>query len=323
MLTGAELDGLSDEALLARVERVDLFCRVTPAQKHRVILALKRRDHTVGYLGDGINDAPSLHAADVGISVDSAVDVAKDAADMILLERDLGVIETGVREGRRTYANIMKCVMMGTSSNFGNMCSMAAASLLLPFLPMQPIQVLLNNLLYDFSQVPIPLDEVDADALSAPQRWDIGFIRRFMLALGLLSSLFDLLTFGILLWGFQAGMAQFQTGWFVESLATQVLVIFVIRTGGNPLRARPHPLLAATALGAAVLAGLLPYLPVGAWFGLVPLPLDFFAALAVLTACYLGLAQFAKRSFLRFHRRKTGKAGGVDHDQGMLRDIPR
>ncbi len=241
MLTGAEIEQLSDEALLARVERVDLFCRVTPAQKHRIILALKRRGHTVGYLGDGINDAPSLHAADVGISVDSAVDVAKDAADMILLERDLGVIETGVREGRRTYANIMKCVMMGTSSNFGNMCSMAAASLLLPFLPMQPIQVLLNNLLYDLSQVPIPLDEVDPDALSQPQRWDIGFIRGFMLALGLLSSLFDLATFGILLWGFQAGMSQFQTGWFVESLATQVLVIFIIRTGGNPLRARPHP----------------------------------------------------------------------------------
>ncbi len=310
MLTGAELEGLSDEALLARVERVDLFCRVTPAQKHRIILALKRRGHTVGYLGDGINDAPSLHAADVGISVDSAVDVAKDAADLILLERDLGVIETGVREGRRTYANIMKYVMMGTSSNFGNMCSMAAASLLLPFLPMQPIQVLLNNLLYDVSQVPIPVDEVDAAALSAPQRWDIGFVRGFMLALGLLSSLFDLLTFGILLWVFRAGMAQFQTGWFVESLATQVLVIFVIRTGGNPLRARPHPLLAATALGAVVLAGLLPYLPVGAWFGLVPLPLDFFAALAGLSVCYLVLAQLAKRSFLRFYRRRAGKAAG-------------
>lgn len=316
ILTGAQIEQLGDDALLARVETVDLFCRVTPAQKHRIILALKRRGHTVGYLGDGINDAPSLHAADVGISVDSAVDVAKDAADMILLERDLGVIEAGVREGRRTYANIMKCVMMGTSSNFGNMCSMAAASVLLPFLPMQPIQVLLNNLIYDLSQVPIPLDDVDPDALSAPRRWDIGFIRGFMLALGLLSSVFDLLTFGILLWVFDAGMAQFQTGWFVESLATQVLVVFVIRTGGNPLRARPHPLLAGTALGAAVLAGLLPYLPVGAWFGLVPLPLDFFAALAVLTACYLVLAQFAKTAFLNFHRRRAGKQDALDHDQG-------
>lgn len=302
MLTGAELEQLSDEALLARVERVDLFCRVTPAQKHRVILALKRRGHTVGYLGDGINDAPSLHGADVGISVEGAVDVAKDAADLILLERDLGVIEAGVREGRRTYANIMKYVMMGTSSNFGNMCSMAAASVLLPFLPMQPIQVLLNNLLYDLSEVPIPLDEVDAEALATPQRWDIGFIRGFMLALGSLSSLFDLLTFGILLWGFEAGMAEFQTGWFVESLATQVLVIFIIRTGGNPLRARPHPLLTAAALGAVALAVALPYLPVGAWFGLVPLPPGFLAALAGLTIGYLVLAQLAKTAFLRFHR---------------------
>ena len=309
MLTGTQIDQLGDDALLARVQSVNLFCRVTPAQKHRIILALKRRGHTVGYLGDGINDAPSLHAADVGISVDSAVDVAKDAADMILLERDLGVIETGVREGRRTYANIMKCVMMGTSSNFGNMCSMAAASVLLPFLPMQPIQVLLNNLIYDLSQVPIPLDDVDPDALSSPRRWDIGFIRGFMLALGLLSSAFDMLTFGILLWVFDAGMAQFQTGWFVESLATQVLVVFVIRTGGNPLRARPHPLLAGTALGAAVLAGLLPYLPIGAWFGLVPLPPDFFAALAALTACYLGLAQLAKMAFLDFHRRRAEEQG--------------
>ncbi len=176
------------------MEQVNLFCRVTPAQKNRVILALKRRGHVVGYLGDGINDAPSLHSADVSISVDSAVDVAKAAADMILLERDLGVLHAGVIEGRRTFGNIMKYIMMGTSSNFGNMFSMAGASLFLPFLPMLPVQILLNNLLYDVSELPIPLDRVDDDYLSRPRHWDMNFIRNFMLLVGPVSSVFDFLT---------------------------------------------------------------------------------------------------------------------------------
>ncbi|HVJ43408.1 MAG TPA: magnesium-translocating P-type ATPase [Dongiaceae bacterium] len=299
LLTGADLAVMSDEALSARVEDTDLFCRVTPVQKNRILLALKRRGHVVGYMGDGINDAPSLHSADVGISVDSAVDVAKDAADIILLDRDLGVLARGVREGRRTFGNIMKYVMMGTSSNFGNMFSMAGAVVMLPFLPMLPIQVLLNNLLYDLSEVPIPLDEVDEEMMATPHHWDIGFIRRFMLLLGPVSSLFDFLTFGLLLFVFHANEKMFQTGWFIESLATQVFVIFVIRTRRNPFRSRPSRLLTVCSLSVVAIAIALPYSPLGPWLGFVPLPLDFLAALAVMVVVYLCLAEIAKNWFYR------------------------
>lgn len=299
LLTGAELSSLSEEALSARIEATNLFCRVTPSQKNRLILALKRRGHVVGYLGDGINDAPSLHTADVGISVDSAVDVAKDAADIILLDHDLAVVERGVREGRRTFGNIMKYIMMGTSSNFGNMFSMAGASLILPFLPMLPIQVLLNNFLYDVSEVPIPMDEVDAELLAEPRHWDIQFIRNFMIVIGSVSSIFDFLTFGLLLWVFDATEALFQTGWFMESLATQVLVIFIIRTNGNPLRSRPSPVLMVTSFTIAAVAIALPYTAIGRWFGFVPLPLTFVAALCAMVACYLLLVEGVKRWFYR------------------------
>ena len=240
VLTGAEIAQLDDHALEARVDGVNLFCRVNPAQKNRIIVALKARGHVVGYLGDGINDAPALHSADVSISVDTAVDVAKEAADLILLKRDLQVVHDGVLEGRRTFANIRKYIMMGTSSNFGNMFSMAAASVFLPFLPMLPTQILLNNVLYDLSEVAIPLDHVDADEIRGPQAWDMTFIRNFMWIIGPVSSLFDFLTFYVLLAVLNANEALFQTGWFVESLATQVLVIFVIRTRHNPLSSRPH-----------------------------------------------------------------------------------
>jgi P-type Mg2+ transporter len=300
LLTGTELAALSEEALSARIEGTNLFCRVNPSQKNRIILALKRRGHVVGYLGDGINDAPSLHTADVGISVDGAVDVAKDAADIILLEHDLEVVERGVREGRRTFGNIMKYIMMGTSSNFGNMFSMAGASLILPFLPMLPIQVLLNNFLYDLSEVPIPMDEVDDELLAQPRHWDIKFIRNFMLVLGSVSSIFDFLTFGLLLWVFNATEALFQTGWFMESLATQVLVIFIIRTRGSPLRSPPNPVLAGTSLAVAAVGILLPYTAIGRWFGFVPLPLAFLAALGAMVVCYLVLAEGVKRWF--YHR---------------------
>ena len=300
LLTGTELAALSEEALSARIEGTNLFCRVNPSQKNRIILALKRRGHVVGYLGDGINDAPSLHTADVGISVDGAVDVAKDAADIILLEHDLEVVERGVREGRRTFGNIMKYIMMGTSSNFGNMFSMAGASLILPFLPMLPIQVLLNNFLYDLSEVPIPMDEVDDELLAQPRHWDIKFIRNFMLVLGSVSSIFDFLTFGLLLWVFNATEALFQTGWFMELLATQVLVIFIIRTRGSPLRSRPNPVLAGTSLAVAAVGILLPYTAIGRWFGFVPLPLTFLAALGAMVVCYLVLAEGVKRWF--YHR---------------------
>ena len=297
VLNGTDLQSLTEEALLARVETTNLFCRVTPAQKARIIRALRRRGHVVGYLGDGINDAPSLYAADVGLSVDGAVDVAKEAAAIILLRKDLSILVDGVREGRRTYANIMKYVMMGTSSNFGNMFSMAGGVLLLPFLPMLPVQILLNNLLYDVSEIAIPMDEVDEEMVERPRHWDIAFVRRFMLVLGPVSSLFDFLTFGLLLGVFQAGEALFQTAWFVESLMTQVLVIFVIRTRRNPLKSRPHPLLTISSLLVVATAILLPFTRIGGWFGLVPLPPGLLLALTLMTAVYLFIAAYAKRWF--------------------------
>ena len=240
VLSGDDIAQLDDQALQAQVERANLFCRVNPAQKNRIILALKRRQRVVGYLGDGINDAPALHSADVSLSVNTAVDVAKEAADIILLRRDLRVVHDGVLEGRRTFANIRKYIMMGTSSNFGNMFSMAAASIFLPFFPMLPTQILLNNVLYDLSEVAIPLDHVDEDEIRGPQAWDMTFIRNFMWTIGPISSLFDFLTFYVLLAVLNANEALFQTGWFVESLATQVLVIFIIRTRRQP-SCKPTP----------------------------------------------------------------------------------
>ena len=272
VLTGTEIEQMDDQALMARVEVTDLFCRVAPAQKNRIILALKRRGRVVGYLGDGINDAPSLHSADIGFSVDTAVDVAKDAADMIMLERDLNVIAEGVFEGRRTFGNIMKYIMMGTSSNFGNMFSMAGASLFLPFLPMLPGQILLNNLLYDFSEIPIPLDEVDDEYLIRPRQWDMKVIRNFMLFMGPVSSVFDFLTFYIMLKIFHAGEALFHTGWFIESMATQILVIFIIRTQRNPLKSRPNRWLAIGALVTVAAAVVLPLTPLGGYMGFVAPP---------------------------------------------------
>jgi len=300
VLTGKEIAQMDDHALQARVETANLFCRVNPAQKERVIRALKARGHVVGYLGDGINDAPSLHSADVGLSVDSAVDVAKEAADMILLRHDLHVLHAGVLEGRRTFGNIMKYIMMGTSSNFGNMFSMAGAALFLPFLPMLPTQILLNNILYDISEVPIPLDKVDAGEIVAPRTLDLNFIRNYMLVIGPISSLFDFLTFYIMLVVLQADEKLFQTGWFVESLCTQVLVIFIIRTRGNPLKSRAHPLLTATSLTIVAIAVLLPFTPLGTHFGFVPPPLRFYLILGVMVLVYLFAVELAKRAFYRW-----------------------
>ncbi len=299
ILTGNDIQKMDDQALAAQVEKVNLFCRVTPVQKNRVILALKKRGHAVGYLGDGINDAPSLHSADIGISVDSAVDVAKDAAVMILLEHDLGVLHEGVMEGRRTFGNVMKYIMMGTSSNFGNMFSMAGGSLFLPFLPMLPTQILLNNMLYDFSELPIPLDNVDEEYLTHPRHWDISFIRNFMLTVGPVSSVFDFLTFFIMIKIFQAGESLFHTGWFIESLATQVLVIFVIRTHKNPLKSRPNPWLTGCSLMVVALAVILPFTPLGSYLGFVPPPPLFFLVLAVMVMLYLVIVEQVKRWFYR------------------------
>ena len=299
VLTGQEITLLNDHALQARVDAVNLFCRVNPAQKNRVILALKARGRVVGYLGDGINDAPALHSADVSLSVNTAVDVAKEAADLILLKRDLQVLHDGVIEGRRTFANIRKYIMMGTSSNFGNMFSMAAASVFLPFLPMLPTQILLNNVLYDLSEVAIPLDHVDAEEIRGPQAWDMAFIRNFMWIIGPVSSLFDFLTFFVLLAVLEANEMLFQTGWFVESLATQVLVIFVIRTRRNPLSSRPHAALVATSLAVVVVALILPFTGLGHYFGFQAPPAEFLVILTALVVAYLGIVEAAKRMFYR------------------------
>lgn len=295
VVTGAEIASLDEPALAARAELANVFCRVTPAQKARILAALRSRGHVVGFMGDGINDAPSLHAADAGISVDSAVDVAKEAADLILMEQDLRVLLEGVREGRRTFANVMKYIMMGTSSNFGNMASMAIATVVLPFLPMLPIQILLNNLIYDVSELALPFDHVDEAVLRHPARWDIEFVRRYMLTLGPVSSVFDLVTFAVLAQGFAAGAALFHTGWFVESLATQVLVIFVIRTRGNPFSSRPHPALIIVSLAAVAVAALLPFSPMAATFGFVPPPPTLYLAIGTIAVIYLATVQAAKR----------------------------
>ena len=306
VLTGAEIGAMNDDALRARVEDVNLFARANPQQKNRVLLALKARGHVVGYMGDGINDAPSLHTADVGISVDGAVDVARQAAAMILLQNDLGVLHAGIREGRRTFGNVMKYIMMATSSNFGNMFSMAAATLFLPFLPMLPLQILLNNFLYDLSELPIPLDNVDEQDLARPRRWDMAFIRDFMVCIGPISSIFDFLTFWLLLKVLHADETLFHTGWFVESLATQVLVIFVIRTRGSPFASRPHPALLLTSLGIVGVAMVLPFTPLAGMLGFTPLPPEFFGLLAGLMIVYLVLVEIVKRWFYRRLAQRQG-----------------
>jgi len=297
-LTGGDLDGMDDDALTAAAQTTTIFARVSPEQKARMVTLLRHRGRAIGFLGDGVNDALALHAADIGISVDSATDVAKDAADVVLLEKDLGVLADGVSEGRRIFANTIKYVLMGTSSNFGNMFSAAAASAVLSFLPMLPSQILLNNLLYDAGQLTIPTDNVDEEQLRAPSHWDIGFIRRFMVFFGPLSSVFDFLTFALMLGVFHAGPELFRAGWFAESLATQTLVIFAIRTRRSPFtRSRPStPLLVAVLVTVAVGVAL-PMSPLSGLLGFTPLPLGFFLALVGMVIAYLVLIELAKRIF--------------------------
>lgn len=303
IVLGSELEKMSDSALAHVAEQSTVFARVTPAQKNRIILALKHRSHVVGFMGDGINDAPSLHAADVGISVCSAVDVARDAADIILLEPGLRVLHDGILEGRKAFGNVMKYLLMGTSSNFGNMLSMAVASLFLPFLPMMPTQILLNNFLYDTAQITIPTDNVDDIYIRSPQHWDIGLIRRFMLFIGPISSVYDFITFYVLLVLLHAGQQEFHTGWFVESLATQTLVLFVIRTAGNPLKSRPSRGLTITTLGIVLLGVLIPFTPLADDLGFTPLPAIYFAFLGGATVTYLLLVEMAKRLLLPARQR--------------------
>ncbi len=297
LLVGPDVDGLSDGELAERVEAVALFARLTPEQKARVIRALRANGHVVGYLGDGINDGPALIAADVGISVESAVDVAKESADIILLEKSLLVLDDGVVEGRRVFGNVIKYLRMAGSSNFGNMFSMIGASALLPFLPMAPVQILVNNLLYDVSQTALATDNVDADWLARPRRWDIGGIGRYMVSIGPLSSLFDYLTFATMAWVFDGlnDRALFQTGWFVESLLSQTLIVHVIRTGRVPfLQSKPSRTLLVMTVAVCALGVWLPFSPFATALGLTRLPVGYWWALAALLAGYLTLTQLVK-----------------------------
>ncbi len=302
ILLGSEIETMSDEVLAGVAWQVNVFAKVTPQQKARIIKSLQSRDHVVGFLGDGINDSLALKAADVGISVDTAVDIAKESADIILLEKNLMVLHDGVIEGRKVFGNITKYIKMGASSNFGNMFSVLGASLFLPFLPMAPIQVLTNNLLYDFSQTAIPTDNVDEDYLAVPRRWDIGNIMRFMLVIGPVSSVFDYATFGTMLWVFGAWdkPALFQTGWFVESLLTQTLIIHIIRTAKVPfLESRASAALIGTTVAICLVGITLPYTPLGSELGFVPLPLGYWAAVTLIIVGYVLCAQFVKSWFVR------------------------
>ncbi len=292
---GEELEQMTEPALGHVAEQATVFARVSPMQKLRIILALKHRGHVVGYMGDGINDAPSLHAADVGISVATGVDVARDAAEIILLQPGLSILHRGIIEGRKASANVLKYLLMGTSSNFGNMFSMAGASLFLPFLPMLSTQILLNNFLYDTAQITIPSDNVDVSYIGGPQRWDMRLIRNFMIFIGPISSIYDFLTFFVLLHFFHASEPLFHTGWFVESLATQTLVLFVIRTMGNPLQSRPSFPLTLTTILIVIIGVLLPFSPLAGILGFTSLPAPYFTFLAISTVTYLFLVEIAKR----------------------------
>ena len=310
-MLGSEVEQLTDDRLAEAAERTTLFARVSPAHKQRIIAALQSRQHTVGFMGDGINDAPALRTADVGISVDTAVDIAKESADMILLEKSLMVLEEGVIEGRKVFANILKYVRMGASSNFGNMFSVLGASVFVPYLPMAPIQILANNLLYDVSQTAIPTDDVDPEQVEKPRPWDIKQITRFIVFIGPCSSIFDYTTFFIMLYLFKCwdvstpeaaahSASLFQTGWFVESLLTQTLIIHVIRTNKIPfLQSRPSwPLMAMSAVIMAIGIAI-PYTPIGDYLGFTALPPPYWPLLGLTLLCYVVLTQVVKMWLLR------------------------
>jgi P-type Mg2+ transporter len=305
VLSGSDIAALSDDALAVQVQSVDAYGRLAPDQKSRIVKALQSKGAVVGFLGDGINDAPALKVADIGLSVEGATGVAQAAADMILLASDLEVVADGVEEGRRTFANILKYVRMGASSNFGNMLSMAVASIALPFLPMLPTQILLNNLLYDLSELGIPFDGVRPEATARPQVWDMSGLIRFAAIMGPLSSLFDFLTFGVLVFVFNASPAEFRTTWFLESMATQILVIFIIRTNGRPWQDLPRPALAASSLVALIVAMVLPFTPVGGWFGFEAPPLAMLVGTGIIVIVYLVSAELLKPLAVGLRHRST------------------
>ena len=299
ILTGPEIRAMSDLALINQVPDVDLFAEIEPNQKERIILALKKAGFVVGYMGDGINDVSALHAADVGISVDSAADVAKETAQIVLLEKDLRVLVEGVKEGRMTFANTLKYVFMATSSNFGNMFSMAGASLFLPFLPLLPKQILLTNLLTDFPEMTIASDNVDPEMVAQPRRWDIKFIRKFMITFGIVSSLFDYMTFGLLLL-LEVTPEQFRTAWFLESVVSAASIVFVVRSSHAFFKTRPGKYLTAATLTIVVVTISLPYTPIAPLIGFVPLPLSLVALLVGIVSLYLGTAELAKHFFYKW-----------------------
>jgi Mg2+-importing ATPase len=311
LVTGDQIRGMSDADLTALAEKTTVFARLSPAQKDQIIRALQRGGHVVGFMGDGINDAPAMKTADVGISVDTAVDVAKESADIILLKKSLLVLEDGIIEGRKVFGNIIKYIKMGASSNFGNMFSVVGASYLLPFLPMAPIQVLVNNLLYDFSQVGIPTDRVDEEYLTAPRKWNIEAIKKFMLFIGPMSSIFDYTTFGLMMWFYHCNHfstpgdhfeKMFHTGWFVESLLTQTLIVHIIRTNKIPFIESTASLpLTLTTLAVMAAAIALPFSPAAAYLGFVPLPLSFFGWMAVTLVCYVTVTHFMKTRFIAWY----------------------
>jgi len=300
IVNGDHLDNLGDQELQELVKTTSVFARLAPLQKERIIKALRANKRIVGYLGDGINDAPALKASDVGISVNNSVDIAKESADIILLKKSLMVLEDGVIEGRKTFGNIVKYVKMGSSSNFGNMFSMTGGSLFLPFLPMQPIQILLNNFLYDLSQLAIPTDNIDKDYLLKPRPWNVTSIKRFMVIIGPISSIFDFLTYGVMLFIFHARAPLFQTGWFIESLCTQTLVIHVIRTGKVPfLESRPSRFLILTSILIVSIGIIITLSPVAKFFGFVAPPPSYFAILFLIIITYLFMVQGVKTWFVR------------------------
>jgi Mg2+-importing ATPase len=299
VLTGANLRDLSDGALLRRVVDVDVFAEIEPNQKERIILALKKAGNVVGYMGDGINDASALHAADVGISVESAVDIAKEAADIVLLEKDLGVLVHGVREGRTTFANTLKYVFMATSANFGNMFSMAGISLFLPFLPLLPKQILLTNLMTDFPEMTIATDRVDSEMVDYPRRWDIKAIRKFMITFGLVSSVFDYLTFGALLSILHATQDQFRTGWFLESVISASLIVLIIRSRKPFFKSRPGSYLLIATLLVVVVTLILPFTPLDEIFGFTRLSISFLVLIGIIIMAYIITAEMAKTVFYK------------------------
>jgi Mg2+-importing ATPase len=299
ILTGQELGTLSDAALLNRVSTANVFAEIEPNQKERIIIALRKAGNVVGYMGDGMNDASALHAADVGISVEGAADVAKDAADIVLLEKDLGVLVQGVREGRATFANTLKYVFMATSANFGNMFSLAGVSLFLPFLPLLPKQILLTNLMTDFPEMTIATDSVDEEMVDYPRRWDIKSIRKFMITFGILSSLFDYLTFGALLFVLHATQVQFRTGWFVESVVSASLIVLVIRSRKPFFKSKPGKYLLVATLSVVALTLVVPFTPFAKIFGFSPLPLAFLLVIGTIVVLYIVAAEVAKKAFYR------------------------